>query len=91
MQGNKINIQSTDEELMLAVQKESMTAFEILYDRYHQRLFHFILRFLRERALAEDILQEAFLRLFKGRKNIELVFVFQLTCSPLGVTSAWMP
>jgi hypothetical protein len=46
MQDNEINIQSTDEELMLAVQKESMTAFEILYDRYHQRLFHFSLIFI---------------------------------------------
>jgi hypothetical protein len=54
MQGNKINIESTDEELMLDVQNGSMTAFEILYDRYHQRLFYFILRFLRERALASE-------------------------------------
>jgi RNA polymerase sigma-70 factor (ECF subfamily) len=52
-----INIQPTDEELMLEVKNGSMTAFEILYDRYHHRLFHFILRFLRE------------LRLLKGRKK----------------------
>jgi RNA polymerase sigma-70 factor (ECF subfamily) len=69
MKGNKINIQSTDEELMIDVQNGSMTAFEILYDRYYQRLFHFILRFLRERALAEDVLQETFLHLLKGRKG----------------------
>ncbi len=69
MRDDKINIQPTDEELMLEVKNGSMTAFEILYDRYHHRLFHFILRFLRERALAEDILQETFLRLLKGRKK----------------------
>ncbi len=69
MQGNKINIQPTDEELMLDVQNGNMIAFETLYDRYHQRLFHFILRFLRERALAEDILQETFFRLLKERKK----------------------
>ena len=69
MQGDKINIQFTDEELMLDVQKGNMASFETLYDRYHQRLFHFILRFVRERALAEDILQETFLRWLKGRKK----------------------
>ncbi len=57
--------QKSDEELMLNVQKGDMAAFEALYDRYQKRLFHFILRFARERSLAEDILQETFLRLLK--------------------------
>ena len=61
--------QKNDEELMLDVQKGNMESFETLYDRYHQRLFHFILRFVRERALAEDVLQETFIRLLKGRKK----------------------
>ena len=61
--------QKSDEELMLNVQKGDMAAFEALYDRYQKRLFHFILRFARERSLAEDILQETFLRLLKGRKS----------------------
>ena len=46
-----------------------MAAFEVLYDRYQKRLFHFILRFVRERVLAEDILQETFLRLLKGKRR----------------------
>ncbi len=46
-----------------------MAAFEALYDRYQKRLFHFILRFARERSLAEDILQETFLRLLKDKKR----------------------
>ncbi len=61
--------QKSDEELMLNVQKGDMAAFEALYDRYQKRLFHFILRFARERFLAEDIFQETFLRLLKGRKS----------------------
>jgi RNA polymerase sigma-70 factor (ECF subfamily) len=62
-------MQKSDKELMLSVQKGDMAAFETLYDRYHKRLFHFILRFVSERALAEDILQETFLRLLKGKKR----------------------
>ena len=61
--------QKSDEELMLNVQKGDMAAFEALYDRYQKRLFHFILRFVRERVLAEDILQETFLRLLKGKRR----------------------
>jgi RNA polymerase sigma-70 factor (ECF subfamily) len=59
----------SDDELMLRVKKGDMTAFETLYDRYNKRLFHYILRFAGERSLAEDILQETFLRIFKKRKN----------------------
>lgn len=59
----------SDDELMLRVKKGDMTAFEALYDRYNRRLFHFILRFVGERNLAEDILQETFLRIFKKRKS----------------------
>jgi RNA polymerase sigma-70 factor (ECF subfamily) len=84
MPGNKINIQSTDEELMLDVQNGSMAAFEILYDRYHQRLFHFILRFVRERAPAEDILQETFLRLLKGRKKYRIGYHFSTYLFTIG-------
>ncbi len=69
MQGNTNKIQPTDEKLMLDVQKGDLEAFEVLYERYHKRLFHFVLRFMKERPTAEDILQETFLRLLKGKKR----------------------
>jgi RNA polymerase sigma-70 factor (ECF subfamily) len=69
MQGNTNKIQPTDELLMLDVQKGDLEAFEALYERYNKRLFHFILRFMKERSAAEDILQETFLRLLKGKKR----------------------
>ncbi len=61
--------QKSNEELMLNVQKGDMAAFEVLYERYHKQLYHFILRFIKERPTAEDILQETFLRLLKGKKR----------------------
>jgi RNA polymerase sigma-70 factor (ECF subfamily) len=84
MQGNKINIQTTDEELMLDFQNGNMAAFEALYDRYNKRLFHFILRFVRERALAEDILQETFIRLLKGRRKYRKGFRFSTYIFTIG-------
>jgi RNA polymerase sigma-70 factor (ECF subfamily) len=65
----KKRLQPTDKKLMLKVQKGDVTAFETLYDRYHRRLYHFILRFIGEKSLAEDILQETFLHIFKERKT----------------------
>ena len=74
MQGNTNKIQPTDELLMLDVQKGDLEAFEVLYERYHKRLFHFVLRFMKERLTAEDILQETFLRLLKGKKRFFYLF-----------------
>jgi RNA polymerase sigma-70 factor (ECF subfamily) len=84
MQGNKTNIHPTDEELMLDFQNGNMAAFEALYDRYNKRLFHFIFRFLRERSLAEDILQETFIRLLKGRKKYRKGFRFSTYIFTIG-------
>ncbi len=76
--------QQTDEQLMLEVQKGDMAAFEALYDRYNKRLFHFILRFVRERTLAEDILQETFLRLLKVRKRYRKGYHFSTYLFTIG-------
>lgn len=65
----KRELKPTSEDLMLRVQKGDLTAFEALYDRFHEPVFHFILRFVKERPLAEDILQETFLRIFRVRKG----------------------
>lgn len=84
MQGMGENIRQSDEKLMLSVQKGNMEAFETLYDRYNKRLFHFILRFAGERSLAEDILQETFLHLLKGRKGYRKSFRFSTYLFTIG-------
>lgn len=40
-------------------------AFRALYERYKDELFGFVLRVTRERALAEDAFQDAFVRVFQ--------------------------
>jgi RNA polymerase sigma-70 factor (ECF subfamily) len=73
-----------DEGLMLRGQKGDMKAFEALYDRYNKRLFHYILRFVRQRTLAEDILQETFLHLLKGGKGYRKSFRFSTYLFTIG-------
>ncbi len=56
-----------DEALMEEVKAGSHTAFQALYDRHSRRVFNFLLRSLRDRQIAENLLQETFLRVFAQR------------------------
>ncbi|HVB35446.1 MAG TPA: sigma-70 family RNA polymerase sigma factor [Patescibacteria group bacterium] len=60
---------STDVELMLGVKAGDETCFEHLLEKYRTPLVGFLYRMVRDRATAEDLAQEAFLRVFRARKN----------------------
>jgi RNA polymerase sigma factor (sigma-70 family) len=46
-------------------------AFDIVYDCYHARLFNFLARLSRRREVAEDLLDEAWLRLVARAAHLE--------------------
>jgi RNA polymerase sigma factor (sigma-70 family) len=48
----------SDEDLMSRFGTGDLCAFEELYDRYEMRVFRYLLRNVRNRALAEDLLQD---------------------------------
>ena len=54
----------SDEELMLGCQRGDEASFDQLFERYRSKLFTFIWRWVRNEALAEDIFQETFVRVF---------------------------
>lgn len=56
----------SDEDLMQAIGRGDAQAFEALYGRYRRRLYNLILRYVQDAALAEDLYQEAFLRLLRA-------------------------
>lgn len=58
-----------DEELMLAYGAGQEEAFVKLFERYNARIFNYLLRHLGDRARAEDLLQETFLRVHSHRKS----------------------
>src|SRR6201999_584550 len=58
--------EQADEDLMLAYQKGEVRAFEVLLSRHRKPVYNFILRFVGERTVAEDLLQDAFMRVIKG-------------------------
>jgi RNA polymerase sigma-70 factor (ECF subfamily) len=61
----------SDESLMLKYQGGDVRAFEVLVNRHRKPIYNFILRFVRDAAQAEDVLQETFLRLIKGADAYE--------------------
>jgi RNA polymerase sigma-70 factor (ECF subfamily) len=58
----------SDEALMERVIAGDVQALGALFERHKQPLFNFLLRFVRDRALAEDVLLDAFLRLYDRRQ-----------------------
>ena len=61
----------SDESLMLAFRDGDVRAFEVLVTRHRRPIYNFILRFVRDRAHAEDILQETLLRVVKSADGYE--------------------
>jgi RNA polymerase sigma-70 factor (ECF subfamily) len=61
---------------MLAFNEGDSDAFVVLYDRYTRPLINFFYKMCYDRALAEDLTQETFLRLlrFRGRYRPEATF-----------------
>jgi RNA polymerase sigma-70 factor (ECF subfamily) len=63
--------QLTDPELMMLVKDGDYTAFDELYNRYSGRVGRFLFSLTWDRDLAEDYLQEVFLRLWRARDRYE--------------------
>ncbi len=56
-----------DEEVMQLVQKGDPRAFELLYDRHGGAAFSLAYRMAGKQAAAEDVVQEAFLSIWRSR------------------------
>ena len=55
-----------DEDLLVRVGERDKQAFETFYDRFERRAFSLAYRIAGERALAEDIVQDGFLSIWKN-------------------------
>ncbi len=60
-----------DVQLMLKVSADDQNAFEQLVVRYQDRLVGFFFHIVHDRTVAEDLAQEAFLRVFRARDRYE--------------------
>lgn len=62
---------TSDEILMAAYQAGNEAAFDVLFERHAGSVYGFLARRLPERSLAEDLYQEAFLRLHRARHTYD--------------------
>lgn len=60
-------MEAPDEQLMVAYRDGDPGAFEKLYTRHKGPLFRFVLRSLKERATAEELFQEVWMRVIEAR------------------------
>ena len=54
--------------LLSGVKNGNRLMFTLCYDRYHRGIYLFVLKYVRCEALAEDIVQEVFFRLWCNRR-----------------------
>jgi RNA polymerase sigma-70 factor (ECF subfamily) len=60
-----------DEQLMLAYREGDAGAFEELYRRHRGGLFRFVTRSVRDRAVAEELYQEIWMRAIEARERYQ--------------------
>jgi RNA polymerase sigma factor (sigma-70 family) len=65
-------VEAPDEQLMLAYRQGDAGAFDSLYARHKGPLYRFVLRSVRERALAEELYQEIWMRVIEARGRYEV-------------------
>ena len=61
----------SEEELVLSLQQQDQSAFSYLYDNYSGAVFGLIYKMVNDKELAEDILQEAFMKIWNNFSNYD--------------------
>jgi RNA polymerase sigma-70 factor, ECF subfamily len=56
-----------DAEIMLALSAGNMAAFDVLVQKYRKPIIHFMFRMVHNEAVAEELAQEVFLRVYRSR------------------------
>jgi RNA polymerase sigma-70 factor (ECF subfamily) len=64
-------VEPSDRELMLRLRQRDVRALELLYDRYSQLALGLSCKILHDRALAEDVVQDAFLTVWRQPERFD--------------------
>lgn len=60
-----------DAQLMLRVREGDSASFALLLERHRSPVVHFLYRMVQNQAIAEELAQEAFLRVYRSRASYE--------------------
>jgi RNA polymerase sigma-70 factor (ECF subfamily) len=67
--GNYAEDESSDAAIMLRVAGGDESAFNYLAGKYHRAMINFLFRMVRNQAVAEELAQEVFLRVYRSRES----------------------
>jgi RNA polymerase sigma-70 factor (ECF subfamily) len=59
----------TDAEVMIELRSGNMAAFDVLLAKYRKAMVHFMFRMVHNQAVAEELAQEVFLRIYRSRET----------------------
>lgn len=62
---------ATDEELVARIARGDRLAMQVLFGRHQVKIYRFVLRLVRDEAIAEDMISEVFLDLWKQAPKFE--------------------
>ena len=76
--GNRFSVllDMCDEDLMEHFQAGTVEAFNILVERYSERLIHYLYNFVGDRSKCEDLKQETFMRVHRNRHSYQRIAKF---------------
>jgi len=60
---------ASDAAIMLRVAAGDEAGFNYLVEKYHRAMIHFLFRMVRNQAIAEELAQEVFLRVYRSRES----------------------
>ncbi len=70
------SIHIMDFQLLDRLKTGDEAAFTELYERYHKRVYAYLLSFVKQPHLAEDIVHEVFMKLWEARERIAVTVSF---------------
>ena len=70
-QGVAVAVLEMDAELMLRVRGGDISSFDMLLDKHRNSVVHFLFRMVQNQAIAEELAQEVFLRVYRSRERYE--------------------
>lgn len=65
------SIRSDDKRLIIQIQNNELEAFDVLFGKYGDKLYRFAFSLLKNPEDSKEIVQEAFLRIWKKRNEID--------------------
>lgn len=71
----KLSFTLSDKELLEAMKKGSHSAFEMLFDKYWERLYAYAYKIYADTKVCEDIVQEVYISLWERKLDLQVSYL----------------